>query len=76
MGIDSRPAFYYNLACTYALLGEVGLALDYLARDFEENHRTRGSRLRQVEWAREDPDLANLRSDPRFERLLSAAESK
>jgi len=76
VGIDPRPALYYNLACTYALLGEAEPALDYLARDLEENHRTRGSRLRQVEWAREDPDLASLRGDPRFERLLQAAESK
>ena len=76
VGIDPRPALYYNLACTYALLGEAELALDYLARDLEENHRTRGSRVRQVEWAREDPDLASLRDDPRFERLLKAAESK
>jgi len=76
VGIDPRPALYYNLACTYALLGEAELALDYLGRDLEENHRTRGSRVRQVEWARGDPDLASLRSDPRFERLLRAAESK
>jgi len=76
VGIDPRPALYYNLACTYALLGEAEPALDYLARDLEENHRTRGSRLRQVEWARGDPDLASLRNDPRFERLLQAAESK
>ena len=69
-GLQPAPALYYNLACTHALLGDVDQALDYLQREFEENHPTEGSLRRQKEWARSDPDLANLRAHPRFERLV------
>lgn len=65
------PTLYYNLACTHALLGDDDLALDYLARDLDENHGSRRARARQAEWAREDPDLASLRDDPRFAAVLA-----
>ncbi|MEW6073074.1 MAG: hypothetical protein AB1726_10860 [Planctomycetota bacterium] len=68
--LHPAPDLYYNLACTYALLGEAEEALDWLQRDLEENHPTAGSRRRQQEWARSDPDLASLREDPRFARLV------
>ncbi len=65
------PGDYYNAACTWALLGESALALDYLQRDFDELRTSPGARARQQEWARSDPDLEALRGDPRFERLLA-----
>lgn len=65
------PSNYYNAACTHALLGESALALDYLQRDFDELRTSEGARTRQKEWARTDPDLAALRGDPRFERMLA-----
>lgn len=68
--VQPAPPLYYNLACTYALLGEADEALDFLRRELDENHPGQGSRRRQVEWARADPDLASLRADPRFARLL------
>jgi HEAT repeat protein len=64
------PALYYNIACTYALLGEKELALDFLERDLNENYPTSGARERQRDWARKDPDLSSLRGEPRFERLV------
>ena len=46
---------------SWALLGETQLALGCLARDFEENYPSEGSRERQRAWAAADPDLASLR---------------
>lgn len=63
------PQTWYNLACTYALLGESETAIGYLRLELE-NHPSEASRRRQKAWARDDPDLASLRGDPRFEALL------
>ena len=68
--LQPAPALYYNIACTHALLGDTREALDFLLREFEENHPTARSRARQQQWAREDPDLASLRDDPAFRRLV------
>ncbi|MBI3820728.1 MAG: HEAT repeat domain-containing protein [Planctomycetes bacterium] len=61
---------YYNLSCTYALLGEADTAIVYLERDFQE-HADKGGLERQRAWARKDPDLKSLRSDPRFQALTN-----
>ncbi len=68
------PSLFYNLACTYALLGDAERALDYLARELSENHPTQGSLERQRAWARTDPDLVSLRDDPRFRQLVGDGE--
>jgi len=70
------PANYYNLACTWALLGERELALDYLARDFAEVRTQEGARERQRTWAASDPDLESLRGDPRFDALVKPMASE
>jgi len=72
--ISPSPNTHYNMACTFALLGDLDLALDFLARDLEENHPSEGSRQRQRDWARSDPDLSALRDDARFQRLVRAAQ--
>jgi tetratricopeptide (TPR) repeat protein len=64
------PSLYYNIACTHALLGEKEQALDYLERDVRENCPSPGSLAQKQSWAAKDPDLAGLRGEPRFERLL------
>jgi tetratricopeptide (TPR) repeat protein len=68
--ISPTPANLYNVACTWALLGEKDLALECLKRDLEENPMSTGARDKQREWARKDPDLASLRGDARFRALV------
>jgi len=68
--IRPGPGTWYNLACTHALLGDVSEALEFLRSDIELNHASKDSRDRQRKWAAEDPDLADLRDDPRFRRLV------
>jgi len=69
------PQVYYNMACTYALLGESARALELLERDLNENHASAGSRRRQLDWARADPDLDGVRDDPRFQRLVGDGDA-
>ncbi len=68
--VSPSPANLYNVACTWALLGEKELALECLKRDLEENPMSAGMRDKQREWARTDPDLESLRGDPRFRALV------
>jgi adenylate cyclase len=54
----------YNVACTWALLGEVDRSLDVL-----EGWAKRGGALAR-NWLERDPDLEVIRSHPRFAKLL------
>jgi len=74
--ISPSPANLYNVACTWALLGEKDLALDCLKRDLEENPMTPGAREKQKEWARQDPDLESVRDDARFRAIVGAPAGK
>ena len=56
-------ATLYNVACNYARAGECDLALELLERAVQL-----GSGY--LEWFEHDPDLANLRENPRFQHLL------
>jgi tetratricopeptide (TPR) repeat protein len=58
---------WYNLACSYAVLGMIDPAFSALQRSLELGYRVR-ERLRQ------DPDLTMLRRDPRFVRLMRRFE--
>ena len=69
--IRPGPGSWYNLACTHALLGDTTRALDYLEAELTLNHGSVESANRQREWAAEDPDLANLRAEERFKRLIA-----
>jgi adenylate cyclase len=54
----------YNVACLFALEGERERAIDLLEQAF-------ASGFGQRDWVRQDPDLASLRGDPRFEALVA-----
>ena len=60
-----EPQVLYNVACVFALLGENARAIDCLQRS-----TTHG--WVQKEWMAHDPDLAGLRSDPRFQKLVGS----
>lgn len=68
--VQPSPATYYNLACTWALLGEHEKALEFLRLELEEQAGQPGALERQRAWARTDPDLESLRGDARFEALV------
>jgi tetratricopeptide (TPR) repeat protein len=54
---------WYNLACSYAVLGMIEPAFFALQRSLELGYRS-------LKRLRRDPDLKALRRDPRFLRLL------
>lgn len=58
-----HPKPYYNLACFYSLTGQAQKSLEHLEQAFLL------APVLRVEAAR-DPDLAPIRSDPAFERMI------
>ncbi|MFP4057283.1 MAG: TPR end-of-group domain-containing protein [Candidatus Brocadiia bacterium] len=57
------PIVRYNLACSYSLLGRVDEALQALEQAAEFGYR-------DVAYIQRDPDLENVRTDPRYAALL------
>jgi adenylate cyclase len=53
----------YNVACTYALLGETDKALDCLEKAFRQGYGHK-------EWFERDPDFSSVRDHPRFQTLM------
>ncbi len=53
----------YNVACVYALLGEQDRAIDCLERSVTQGWG-------QKQWMINDPDLASLRGNSRFQKLI------
>ena len=63
--VAARTPGYYNpvaLARAYAALGDIDQGIAWLRRAFDE-------RTAMVIWARQDPELAPLRADPRYAAL-------
>ncbi len=60
-----RPRVLYNLACEYARKGDADRALDLLREALAQGAASRSAVLA-------DPDLAGLREDPRFGKLLES----
>lgn len=57
------PICHYNLACSYSNTGSIDDALAALDTAFELGYW-------DIEHLQQDPDLENVRSDPRFLKLL------
>ncbi|MDB5351650.1 MAG: hypothetical protein JWN86_2897 [Planctomycetota bacterium] len=58
-----RPIPWYNLACSYAVLGMIDPAFAALQRSIDLGYHW-------LDHMARDPDLKSLRRDPRFARLL------
>lgn len=69
--VQIRPAdpnVYYNLGCSFALIGRMDDAMAALNKAVENGYR-------DYRHMATDDDLAALRHDPRFEDLLLAVKS-
>jgi tetratricopeptide (TPR) repeat protein len=64
-----RPVPWYNLACSYALLGLNDPAFTALQRALELGYR-------RIDHVQRDPDLDSLRRDPRFARLMRRFQAR
>ncbi len=60
---------FYNLACSYSLLKEIDKAFRSIKHAINCGYN-------DFEHLDQDPDLENLRSDPRFKRYLLRLKSK
>ena len=60
----AEPLYWYNLACSQALLHDPDAA-------FTSLEKAVGLGYEDFEWMVKDPDLASIRQDPRLKRLLS-----
>src|SRR5579862_5595528 len=66
MAIDpEETAILYNVACTYALMGEKERALSTLEKAVRNG-------FSHKEWIENDPDFVSIRTDPRFQALLQS----
>jgi serine/threonine protein kinase/predicted esterase len=63
----SRPVPAYNIACGYALSGDLERGIEWLARAADMGFDVAEYRLRVAE---SDPEIASLRSDPRGAAIL------
>jgi tetratricopeptide (TPR) repeat protein len=54
-----NPLVFYNLACSYSLIGEVDLAAKSLEKALSLGYR-------DFKWLAKDPDLRTLRKHPLF----------
>jgi tetratricopeptide (TPR) repeat protein len=57
-----NPLVFYNLACSYSLIGEVGAAARALEKALTLGYR-------DFKWLAKDPDLRTLRKHPVFREI-------
>jgi len=57
-----EPNPYYNMACTYAKMGEIAKAIALLTQAVAKG-------FKDFDWMRRDPDLESIRNEPGFKSL-------
>lgn len=62
--LPHEPLVHYNLACSYSLLKDIENALKNLRKAIALGYS-------DFDYMNNDPDLANLRTDKRFEEIFS-----
>jgi tetratricopeptide (TPR) repeat protein len=67
VAIAQNPRAMYNIACGYSRLGQADKAFEWLDKALKAGPGA-------IVSPEKDPDLENLRRDPRFEKFLSAVE--
>ena len=72
LGPDDALA-HYNVARTYAFLGELGTALDRLEQAFRSPPEWQ---RRLAQWMTSDEDIDPLRAHPRFQALIARLEAE
>ena len=66
LSIDPEdPMLLYNVACTYATLGRTDQAISCLERAVDKG-------FGHKEWIDNDPDLASVRGNPRYQAIVDA----
>jgi TolB-like protein/AraC-like DNA-binding protein len=70
--IEQRKSAYYDLAGTYAFLGDKGKAYKYL----DEYSKSKSFSLPFVVFARHDLLFESIRKEERFQKILRTIESK
>jgi tetratricopeptide (TPR) repeat protein len=65
----NNPLVFYNLACSYSIMNRVDEAFAALKRAVKLGYD-------DAQWLNKDPDLKNLRSDRRFERIRANLTKK
>ncbi|MCX6262862.1 MAG: hypothetical protein NTY95_18835, partial [Bacteroidia bacterium] len=70
--IEQRKSAYYDLAGTYAFLGDKGKAYKYL----DEYSKRKSFSLPFVIFARHDLLFESIRKEERFQKILQIIESK
>jgi len=64
-----RADIAYNTACTFSLIGDTTLALQWLGTAIKRGYQ-------ELWWARVDPDLDPLRKLNRFQNIMNDWDSR